>query len=243
MGAGALDAVETPALGPGGTIQNGDPLLARLAKLADANRGATWAGVVTPLDRRSRRPPITRRSCSSAPRPAGRTRWPPSSRRCPPDFPAAVVIAQHIAAEFAPSLADWLGARCRLPVRTAQDGDAPTAGVVLVAVEQRSPGTGARPEAPLHRDPADYPYRPSVDVLFASAGNAVAAARRRGAAHRHGPRRGGGIAAAAIGGLAHDRPGRVNVRGLRDAEGRGREAGRDRDASASADRPRRGRGN
>src|SRR5437763_1738416 len=39
MGAGGLDAVETPTLGPSGGILNGEPLLARLAKVSDATRG------------------------------------------------------------------------------------------------------------------------------------------------------------------------------------------------------------
>ena len=103
------------------------------------------------------------------------------------------MIAQHIAAEFAPSLAQWLAARCRLPVRTARNGDTPAAGTVLVAASndhlELAPDLGLRYTA----TPTDYPYRPSVDVLFIERGSGVAAARRRGAAHRHGLRRGGGL--------------------------------------------------
>ena len=114
MGAGALDAVETPVLGPGGAIQNGNPLLARLAKFADASRGAAWAGVQTP-----QRPVAT-----TADRPMlvviGSSTGGPDALAAvlsalPTGFPAAVVIVQHIAAEFAPSLAQWLAraAACR----------------------------------------------------------------------------------------------------------------------------------
>src|SRR5207302_864204 len=39
MGAGALDAVETPTFGPGGVMQNGERLVARLAKLDAALTG------------------------------------------------------------------------------------------------------------------------------------------------------------------------------------------------------------
>ena len=49
INAGALDAVETPVLGPGGAIQNGQPLLNRLAKLADAARGLTGSAIHVPL--------------------------------------------------------------------------------------------------------------------------------------------------------------------------------------------------
>ena len=87
MGAGALDAVETPALGPGGTIQNGNPLLARLAKLADASRGAAWAGVQTPSSTRGAdRRPSDARSHRLLDRRAGR-RSPRFSRHFPPASP------------------------------------------------------------------------------------------------------------------------------------------------------------
>ena len=80
------------------------------------------------------------------------------------------MIVQHIAAEFAPSLAQWLAARCRLPVRTARNGDTPAAGIVLVAASndhlELAPDLSLRYTA----TPMDYPYRPSVDVLFTSAG-------------------------------------------------------------------------
>jgi two-component system response regulator WspF len=168
MGAGALDAVETPALGPGGTIQNGHPLLARLAKLADAGRAATWAGAQ----------PVRRAVATTTDHPSlvliGSSTGGPDALAAvlsalPPDFPGAVVIAQHIAAEFAPSLAEWLGARCRLPVRTARQGDAPAAGLVLVA--SSNDHLELAPELKLRytATPSDYPYRPSVNVLFASA--------------------------------------------------------------------------
>ena len=57
MGAGALDAVETPALGPGGTVQNGKPLLARLAKLADAEPRRNVGRRAIPAATAWRRPP------------------------------------------------------------------------------------------------------------------------------------------------------------------------------------------
>ena len=36
----------------------------------------------------------------------------------PKDFPASVLIAQHISADFADSLAAWLSNNCQLTVRT-----------------------------------------------------------------------------------------------------------------------------
>ncbi len=86
----------------------------------------------------------------------------------PKEFPAGVLIAQHISAAFAPSLAVWLADGCRLTVRLASECDRPQAGVVLLAATDdhlvlRHDGTlGYTPE------PRDNPFRPSVDVLFDS---------------------------------------------------------------------------
>ena len=46
----------------------------------------------------------------------------------PRDFPAAIVIVQHVDVQFAPGLADWLASQTALPVRLAQEGDRPEAG-------------------------------------------------------------------------------------------------------------------
>jgi two-component system response regulator WspF len=79
-----------------------------------------------------------------------------------------VLIAQHISADFAASLAEWLGQGSSLSVRTARDGDRPQPGTVYVA------GTddhlAITPDGTLRylREPAENPFRPSVDVLFQS---------------------------------------------------------------------------
>jgi len=51
----------------------------------------------------------------------------------PPDFPAPIVIVQHINAAFAESLAGWLSATSKIKVRLAKDGDALVPGEALVA--------------------------------------------------------------------------------------------------------------
>ena len=169
MGAGALDAVETPVFGPGGAIQNGNPLLARLAKLADANRGVTWTGIQTAKRAEAvtadHSPLVLIGSSTGGPEALASV-----LSALPPDFPAAVLIVQHIAAEFAPSLAAWLAARCRLPVRTACDGDIPTPGTVLLAASNDHLEVTSDMKLRYTASPAAYPYRPSVDVLFTSAG-------------------------------------------------------------------------
>lgn len=51
----------------------------------------------------------------------------------PADFPAPVLVVQHINAAFAESLVGWLGTSAKLKVRAAKDGDLLAPGNVLVA--------------------------------------------------------------------------------------------------------------
>src|SRR5262249_11060701 len=164
MGAGALDAVETPTLGPGGTLSNAPPLLVRLERLR-----AVRAGVHAPL------PPPTGTPSGDLPPVVAigvSTGGPDALAEViaafPAAFPAAVLIAQHIAPEYAPSLATRLGACCTLPVRPAKDGDAVVPGVVLLAASNDHLELGPDRKLRYTPHPRDDPYRPSADVLFAS---------------------------------------------------------------------------
>jgi two-component system response regulator WspF len=86
----------------------------------------------------------------------------------PADFPGAVVIAQHIGPDFAPSLAEWLSQRCRLKVRLAGDGDRPQPGEVLVANGAGHLVMTAKRNWSYVPDPRECPFQPSVDALFRS---------------------------------------------------------------------------
>jgi two-component system response regulator WspF len=86
----------------------------------------------------------------------------------PRDFSAAVIIVQHVDAQFAQGLADWLNEQSTLPVRLVREGEKPAKGTVLVAGKNDhlifvdSQTLGYTP------NPVDYVYRPSVDVFFES---------------------------------------------------------------------------
>jgi two-component system response regulator WspF len=169
MGAGALDAVETPTFGSGGVVQHAEKLLARLAKLDAALKGAPGSGsgfapAAPAGPPAADLPPVVAIGASTG----GPAALPVVLTALPADFPAAVLIVQHIDADFAPGLAARLALGCRLPVRVARDGDAPAAGVVLLAATDDHLALG--PDRKLHytADPRAYPYRPSANVLFAS---------------------------------------------------------------------------
>jgi two-component system response regulator WspF len=167
MGAGALDAVETPTFGPGGAVVNGEKLVARLAKLDDALHGVTGSGFVQVAPAGSGSvevPKIVAIGASTG----GPDALSVVLAALPVDLPAGVVIAQHIAAEYAPGLAERLGARCRLPVRVARDGEVPTPGVVYLAATNDHLEFGPRFRLRYTAVPQNAPFRPSIDVLFAS---------------------------------------------------------------------------
>jgi two-component system response regulator WspF len=86
----------------------------------------------------------------------------------PQDFSAAIVIIQHVDAQFASGMVEWLAQPSPLPVRVAREGDHLTVGTVLLAGTsdhlrlKASDWLGYTPE------PREYVYRPSVDVFFQS---------------------------------------------------------------------------
>lgn len=93
----------------------------------------------------------------------------------PKDFPAAVVVVQHIPAGFSKPLAEHLDRRSKLPVRHAEAGDPVLPGQVLVAPAGFDLSFRGRPGSvtvALDKGSAPVPpggFRPSVDVVMTSA--------------------------------------------------------------------------
>jgi two-component system chemotaxis response regulator CheB len=96
----------------------------------------------------------------------------------PRGFGAPILVVQHMPPGFSAELARNLASRSRLEVREAASGDALRPGLVLVApggrhlvVERRPRGLAAR----LTLAPPQNFCRPSADVLFRSAADALGA--------------------------------------------------------------------
>jgi chemotaxis response regulator CheB len=173
LGHGAYDAVCTPTLGDRSPQEAGANLLAKLKSVdgirqdlktglsspgpandAPASTQATWSdhGPLVALGASTGGPQALEKIISS---------WPAS-------FPAAVVVVQHIAADFAGSLAQWLHDRSQLEVRPVSPGDSPRRGTVLVAATNDHLVMRNDRRLIYRAQPVDSPYRPSVDVLFDS---------------------------------------------------------------------------
>jgi two-component system response regulator WspF len=169
MGHGGLDAVNTPTLGPDGKVRDSEGLLARLRKLEQARVAAPACDADAPAVRGAGRPagslpPLVALGAS--------TGGPEALARLlgglPADLPAAVVIAQHIAAEFAPSLVTWLQGRTPLRVRLATPGAGPVPGEVYLAATDDHLIVDDGGRLAHTSEPRTCPYRPSVDALFLS---------------------------------------------------------------------------
>lgn len=169
MGFGALDAVETPVLGPDRQIAGADVFLQKIAtvgKLIGKPTGRPMKKQRTdpPLLMPPRVPPLLAIGAS--------TGGPPALLEVlsclPATFPAAVVVVQHLDVKFAPGLASWLDERTPLTVQPAREGARPEAGTVWVAATNDH--LILTSELTLHYtpDPRECPYRPSVDVFFKS---------------------------------------------------------------------------
>ena len=168
LGAGALDAISTPIVCSKDGVEGRDALLKKINTIDRLTRRA----------RRREEPPTYLRS-RDAPTPSGFLLAIGSSSggpaalaellgSLPADFPAAVVVVQHVDQQFAGELAKWLNQKTPLSVDVARRGDWPQTGKVLIASTNDhlvvAPG-GKLDYTPL---PKEFVYRPSVDVFFES---------------------------------------------------------------------------
>ncbi len=86
----------------------------------------------------------------------------------PADFPAPVLIVQHIAAGFVTGLAEWLDQTTGFPVRIAAHGEPMEAGRAYLAPDGYHLGAGAQRRIALSRSEPENGLRPAVSFLFRS---------------------------------------------------------------------------
>ena len=162
MGHGALDAVDTPVLGPSGEVQGAQALVEKIATIGKLV-GAT------PDPRRMARPAQS----SGPPRLlliGASTGGPKAIAEIlgplPHDWNVAVIVVQHVDMAFAPGLAKWLGDQTGRPVRVIDEGQHPAAGDVLVAGTNDHLVLSKARTLEYREEPRDVFFRPSVDVFF-----------------------------------------------------------------------------
>lgn len=169
MGYGALDVVTLPLL-TGSPAESGRELLHKIAQIERLQGGrpapprpTTAPGSPSPPMLRRRPPLIAIGASTGGPKTLATLLAP-----LPPGLKAAVVVVQHIDAQFAPGLVNWMDGQVALPVRAAEAGQAPQAGVVLIAVSNDHLVLRADGRLAYQAEPREEPYRPSVNVFFTS---------------------------------------------------------------------------
>jgi len=169
MGVGALDAVNTPVLERPDGRGSGGALLAKIEtirKLIGAGRRKRPLTLPLPLARH----PLQHRCQligigASAGGPAALVKV---LAPLPADFPVPVIIVQHVDAQFAAGLANWLGGQTALRVRLAREGDRPEPGTALLAGRDSHLVFTGPTRLAYTREPVNCAYCPSIDVFFNS---------------------------------------------------------------------------
>lgn len=162
MGAGAIDAVATPAFG----VAEARRVLVEKIRSISAISGHGRINRSVDGGKVALRPST---SCviigSSAGGPAALMEV---LSVLPRDLRAGVIVVQHVDNRFASELAAWLGARAPMPVRLAEEGETLCDSEILISkggyhLTFGSDGTMHYTDRPL------LSYQPSIDVMFESA--------------------------------------------------------------------------
>jgi len=166
MGHGALDVVDTPALGAGNPKDAAAPLLRKILNIG-------W--LIGERDTRVRPAPPPVRASAQRQRliAIGSSAGGPAAleillKALPADFPAAIVLVQHVDQVFAEGMAQWLSSASGLEVRLARDGEPPKVGTVLLAGTNHHIRLLRNGTLAYTAEPVNEIYRPSIDVFFES---------------------------------------------------------------------------
>jgi two-component system response regulator WspF len=170
MGAGALDAVNTPVFESPAASDGGKALLSKIEtirRLIGTDRAQSRAA---PAQRTAH---VTvqhqDRLVAIGASAGGPTALARVLAHLPGDFPAPVILVQHVDAHFAGGLANWLNRQTKLRVSLAREGDCPRAGTALLAGENDHLVFASSTRLAYACQPADCCYRPSIDLFFKSA--------------------------------------------------------------------------
>jgi len=162
LGAGALDAVQTPELAATGQLGGANALKLKIETIRQLIFRSVPrrhpAGSSVPIS------PLVVIGASAG----GPAALAAILHKLPDDFPSPIVIVQHIDAQFAPSMAIWLDGQSPLTVRIANQGDRPQRRTALIAASNDHLVFTDSQTLSYTPEPIACHYRPSVDVFFES---------------------------------------------------------------------------
>jgi two-component system response regulator WspF len=171
MGLGALDAVDTPELGPSGDLDGAKFLLAKIETIAKLiGRGPKV--VLSRLDA-IHPPPKLDVSPSWPLAVIGSSTGGPAAlaeilAELPDSRDSTTVIVQHVDVTFAPGLARWLFEKTGRRVELVDPGDSPLPGRIMLAATNDHVVLDTSLRFRYVSEPSELHYRPSVDVFFRS---------------------------------------------------------------------------
>ncbi|MEG1039158.1 MAG: chemotaxis response regulator protein-glutamate methylesterase [Pseudomonas sp.] len=167
MGYGALDVVDTPSLGAGDPKEASAPLLRKILNigwLIGQQRSNTPRPIAVPLREVAQRQGLVAIGSSAG----GPAALEVLLKGLPREFPAAIVLVQHVDQVFAAGMAEWLSSASGLRVRLACEGEPPQAGQVLLAGTNHHIRLLKSGNLAYTAEPVNEIYRPSIDVFFES---------------------------------------------------------------------------
>ena len=166
MGHGALDVVDTPALGAGNAQEAAAPPLRKILNIGwlIGQRGSRVRSAPVPLRSGAPRQSLVAIGSSAG----GPAALEVLLKGLPKDFPAAIVLVQHVDQVFAAGMAEWLSSASGLQVRLAREGEPPQSGTVLLAGTNHHIRLLKNGTLAYTAEPVNEIYRPSIDVFFES---------------------------------------------------------------------------
>jgi two-component system response regulator WspF len=155
MAYGALDAINTPIEGSTGLLKK----ISTIAKLIDKSPHRS-------IPNKHNNLPFLMAIGASTGGPQALVKI---ISQFPQDLAAAVVIVQHLDAQFTPSFASWLNEQTPLSVQIASPGTLPQPGKILLAGTNHHLVLRSNLTLGYEQEPLNCSYHPSIDVFFKSA--------------------------------------------------------------------------
>jgi two-component system response regulator WspF len=163
MGYGALDAVDTPMLGPAGEVSGAGALVEKIGMIAKIVGSSDTRRPTRPAATGGPPKLVVVGASTGGPKAISDLLLP-----LPHDWNAAVLVVQHVDVAFSQGLAKWLSDRTGRAVRVAEHGQHPAAGDVLLAGTNDHLVLSKSRTLEYREEPREVFFRPSVDVFFES---------------------------------------------------------------------------
>lgn len=172
MGAGALDAINTPLIEEANNVAGSSALLEKiriislLSKTPDTIKSNINTAEESRVDLNKTANLVVIGASSGGPQ-ALKT----ILEKLPENFPVPIVVIQHVDENFAPELAAWLNTLSPLNVRIAKDNESLKKGNVYIAGKNDHLTVNSLLRTKYTSLPDDLAYKPSVNVFFNSIAN------------------------------------------------------------------------